>query len=94
MSYHGVSNWPPRWITTRKDEHDKPTGEAGILANVLTSHLFCDKCFLVIEHQNRKYIGCLLFDDRVFSSEIYALLKSSVRCSIKEIGDTDLSYTL
>jgi hypothetical protein len=94
MSYHGVPNWPPRWITTRKHKDDKPTGEVGILDKVLTSNLFSDKFFLVIEHQNRKYMGCLLFDDRVFCSEIYRLMTCCVHCSTREIGDTDVSYTL
>jgi hypothetical protein len=61
---------------------------------VLKSDIFRNRCYLIIEYQNRDFMGCLLLDDPVFCSEIYALLTSCVRCSIKEIGDTDVSYTL
>lgn len=94
MSCHGVSNWPPKWSTSRQEGDDKPIGEAGILEKALMVPHFRNKCYLVIDYQKRKYTGCLIFDDPTFCSEIYALLKSRMCCSIKEIGDTNISYTL
>jgi hypothetical protein len=94
MSYHGVRNWPPKWSTTRQDEDDKPIGEAGILEKALMVRHFRNKCYLVIDYQKRKYTGCLIFDDPIFCSEIHALLQSCLHCSIKEIGDTSISYML
>ena len=78
----------------RRNESDKPIGEVGILDKALMIRHFRNKCYLVIDYQNRNYMGCLVFDDPTFCAEIHALLKSCLHCSIKEIGDTDLSCTL
>jgi len=52
------------------------------------------RCFLVIEHKDEAYTGCLLFDDLAFCQQIAARLDFYRGCSIKEIGDLDLELTL
>jgi hypothetical protein len=39
-------------------------------------------------------MGSMQFDDPNFCSEIYAVPNAHVGCSLNEIGDIDLSYTL
>jgi hypothetical protein len=53
-----------------------------------------DKVYLRMEIRGREYLGTLLFDDFGFCYEIYSLLRSYVGCSIQEIGEIDLSYSL
>jgi hypothetical protein len=90
----GFCSWPPIWTTTRHDRDDKPTGEVGVLEDALMSKLIDNKVFMFIQYQGFRYMGFLGFDDPVFCSQIFILLKSKIGLSIKEIGDLDVSYTL
>jgi hypothetical protein len=74
----GFPNWPPMWTSRLKD--DKPRGEIGILEKPLRPEMFT--------------MGSMAFDDPAFCYELYRLLKSHVGRSIKEIGDSDLSFSL
>jgi hypothetical protein len=56
--------------------------------------LFNDKLFLVMEHEGRRYMAALTFDDPAFCSQLYSLLQSKVGLSIREIGDLDAGDTL
>lgn len=47
-----------------------------------------------MEHDGADYIGCLFFDDAVFCAQISTTLEKHAGCTIKEIGDLDLSLTL
>jgi hypothetical protein len=94
MSYHRQRNWPPVWSTVRDEAFPKPHGEVGILREAMINDRFDNAVYLKVQIDDRDYLGTLLFDDFGFYYEIYSLLKSCVGCSIQEIGDTDLSYTL
>jgi hypothetical protein len=94
MSHHRVRNWPPKWTTTQNDPNDNVEGEVGILSEVLMNKLFKDKLYLIIEHEGRRYMAAVTFDDVAFCSQLYILLQSKVGLSIREIGDLDLSHTL
>ena len=84
--------WPPIWTNTRPDPNDKPQGEIGNLQQVLRRQDLAEILFLVIQYQNRRYMGAMRFDDDAFCQEIYALLQSQLGLSIKEIGDVDVSH--
>ena len=92
MSYGGIANWPPVWTSTSVAEPLR--GEIGILKRVMLHPFLPRRCFLMIEHEKQRYMGCLLFDDVAFSKEIHELLQLYVGCSIEEIGNIDLSHTL
>lgn len=94
MSYHGQRNWPPAWSTVRTERLPKPYGEAGVLKSARINERFDNVVYLRVEIEGREYLGALLFDDFGFCYEIYSLLRSCVGCSMQEIGDLDLSYTL
>jgi hypothetical protein len=95
MCYNGIRNWPPVWTYTGGLENKRPRGEIGILTAVQLSNIQpADRCFLYIEHEGSSYIGCLLFDESVFCSQIAKILQSYCNRPITDIGSLDVSYTL
>jgi len=93
MRRHGVPSWPPVWTLTRSQNEKTVRGEVGVLTYVIGNHQVTNRCYLVIEHNNERYMGCLLVDEIAFCSEIAAILQNQLGHSTKEIGDLDLSYT-
>jgi hypothetical protein len=94
MSYHGIPSWPPIWTWKNGSEKKLRRGEIGILKAVaISSGQPLDKCFLYIEHEGSSYIGCLLFDDTNFCSQVARLLEGYCNRRIAEIGSLDLSHT-
>jgi len=90
----GVKAWPPRWSTAEQDRNDWPVGEVGTLHKVWMHYLLDCCLFLFIEHDGFAYTGSIYFDDPMCCYDIYTLLQTKVGCSIKEIGDLDLSPLL
>jgi hypothetical protein len=90
----GFCTWPPLWTTTHHNKTDKPTGEVGILQQVLRNELIGYRIFLFIDYQGRRYMGSMVFDDERFCAEIYNILIDRIGYSIKQIGDLNLSFTL
>jgi hypothetical protein len=90
----GIRSWPPTWTSARLAAAEGPIGEVGTLQQALLNNLMSTRIFLLINYQGSRYMGSMAFDNPEFCSEIYAVLNSHVGCSIKEIGDLDLSYTL
>jgi len=90
----GLSSWPPLWIPVETGE-GKTTlrGEIGVL-----KHTHCNalsrKCYLLIDHENTSYIGCLLCADAPFCSQVAAALEDNRGRTIKEIGGLDMSFTM
>jgi hypothetical protein len=95
MSYKGLPNWPPTWTWTNGLENKHPQGEVGILRAVSLSNVLpADRCFLYIDHEGSSYIGCLLFNEPAFCSQIAKLLQGCCNRRIAEIGSLELSHTL
>jgi hypothetical protein len=68
-----------------------PQGEVGILRDVRYYPYINDRrMFLIMHHRGADYIGCLLFDDRSFCSEIVSLLPHYYGMTIEAIGSSDL----
>jgi len=94
MSYRGLRHWPPiwSWVEGLGDKH--PKGEIGILKSVTFSNtLPANRCFLNIYYEGSDYLGCLLFDNHVFGSQIANLLQDCCNRPIAEIGSLDLTHT-
>ncbi len=89
---NGFQSWPPTWTTTHHDKDDKPIGEVGILEDVMMSDLIDNKVFMFMKCEGLRYMGFIGFDDPKVCSEIYALLKSKLGLSLKDIGDLDLDF--
>jgi hypothetical protein len=95
MSRHGVPNWPPLWTWVEGQENKYPTGEVGILIWVSLIGLQpLDKCYLLMNHEDSSYMGCLLFDNDKFCRYIAHFLENYCHRPIAEIGSLDVSYTL
>ena len=95
MSYRSVRNWPPVWNDIDRPGKKSLRGEVGILKKVMLSNIqFANRCFLYIDYEGSSYIGCLLFDDKAFCSQIAKLLQGHCGRSLSEIGGLDLSYTV
>jgi hypothetical protein len=94
MNYRGISNWPPVWTQARKQSIKTLKGEIGILRYLYANNALSGKCYLVIDYEQEQYVGCLIFNDRSFSSQICDILRNHIGRSIQEIGDLDISQTL
>jgi hypothetical protein len=94
MSFHGLRNWPPVWVSSRGDGQRNMRGEVGVLRYVHASNRISRKCYLVIEHEGSKYIGCLIFNDPSFCYTVSMLLRAQVGRTIEEIGGLDVSHLL
>lgn len=91
MSHKGLPNWPPTWTWIGGKENKRPNGEVGILTQVVTSRVEPpNSCFLIIEHEEASYIGCLSFDDHSFCLQICVLLKNYYGRPIQDVGGLDL----
>ena len=76
MSYRSVRNWPPvleRHGPTRKKITTRGSwnSQEGNAINIQ----FANRFFLYIDYEGSSYIGCLLFDDKAFCSQIAKLLQ-------------------
>jgi len=94
MTYRGLPNWPPVWTWRGGGAGDKRArGEVGILRDAFLSRIEPkSRLFLIIEHENEEYMGCLLFSDTSFCGQIYELLKDSCGWHITDIGSTNVAH--
>src|SRR5215475_11818619 len=95
LSYRGIPSWPPVWLWTAGQEDKKPKGEVGKLREVRLSLIEPpNKCFLLIDHDEATYMGCLLINDLAFCAQIAELLQRHYGFSVRDIGSLDLRHTL
>ena len=92
VSYRGRHTWPPIWVCRVGTSKEKtPNGEVGLLKKVLYEPDSRGKIFLIIEHEDAEYVGCLLFDSRGFCETLTELLLNSCGMSIEALGSLDIS---
>jgi len=94
MRHRGSPSWPPVWTQVTEKGTKTVKGEVGVLRYVHGRPAISNKCFLVIEQQQERYVGCLIFDDLAFCAQITEVLKGHYGRAIKDIGDLDVSQTL
>ena len=102
MTYRGVRTWPPVWTLIRGIENSAPKGEVGVLKefsvsaipSVTSNTRTYNRIFLFIEHDGRRYIGCLMLEDYAFCQEIAKLLNDYRGRALEEIGSAELGRTL
>ena len=93
MNYRGLRNWPVAWTWRGGGENSHPRGEVGILRDVLLSQVEPNsRIFLIMEHEDQEYIGCLLFSDETVCGQIYDVLKDQCGHTLEEIGGLDLGH--
>jgi hypothetical protein len=74
---------------------DHPRGEVGVLKKVQPAiGGSLDRCFLFIEYNGGRYLGCLFVTDWVFCRQTVSLLKDHVGEEISAVGALDVSHLL
>ena len=98
MRYRGVPSWPPPvWIWMGGGLEDKhPKGEIGVFRRLEESYIQpSNRCFLLIDHEESSYMGCLMVNDHVFCTQIVRFLRQYCHNRpIAEIAGLDVSLTL
>jgi hypothetical protein len=95
LSYRGVPSWPPVWMWIDGQDNQKPKGEIGTLKEVRLSIIEPpNRCFLLVDHNDSVYMGCLLINDLAFCAQIAQLLQGYYGHAVREIGSLDLGHTL
>ena len=97
MSFFGRRSWPPvwSWIGGKRDQY--ATGEVGVLREVRMHEAAAEAClrvYLLIDYDERLYMGCLLFDDAPFERAVYDLLEQHRGERIEDLGRLDVSALL
>jgi hypothetical protein len=93
MSYQGVRSWPPKWLWGGGGKYVHAIGEVGVLKDVILSSIEpYKKCFLIMEYEERKYIGTIQIEDSTFCQELYTGLTEQRGKPIKDIGEIDFNY--
>jgi hypothetical protein len=92
VSYRGRHTWPPVWVCrVGTSKETTPKGEVGLLKKVLYEPDSRGKIFLVIDYQDAEYVGCLLFDSRVFCAQVAECLLGYCGRSIEALGSIDIA---
>jgi hypothetical protein len=96
MNHRTIKTWPPVWVWIGGSKDKKPKGEVGILQDVRRYEASTNRCFLVIEHEQEFYIGCIHLENRLLCDELYELLTKEIGQSLASIGalDIDALWTL
>jgi hypothetical protein len=93
LLYHGVSSWPPAWAWIGLSQNKYPKGEVGILKEV-SADTAQKRCFLTIEYENDRYMGCLFVSDRSFCQQLFTILQQHLGWTVEQVGGLDVSDTL
>jgi hypothetical protein len=80
MQFRNHPIWPPDW------SHQDRAGEIGVLKYVCANAPISNKCYLVLEHEDEKFVVSLIIDDPSAREQVTAFLRSHLGRSITEIG--------
>lgn len=94
LAFLGRHSWPPVWTWIGGDRDRYLRGEIGVLKEVRLSERPAQKCFVIIEHENALYMGCVLIGDAAFCDQVYEILKNHRGFAIEAIGDFDVDHLL
>jgi hypothetical protein len=93
VAFRGQPSWTPAWICFAGEANANAKGEIGILKAVRWASRTTslpDRCFLIVEHENALYIGCLFFDDESVCQRVFLKIQSHIGGSIQQIGGLTL----
>ena len=96
MRHQTANSWPPAWVWIGGTRDKKPKGEVGLLQDVRRYEAGRNRCFLIIEHEQELYSGCIHLDNGLLCDRIYQVLSEEIGQSIASIGalDIDALWTL
>jgi hypothetical protein len=84
----GVYIWPPLWSRV-SGKAEIPVGEVGILEVAYPSAVTGTKCFLLIQHEESRFLGTLEFSDSDCRKKICEFLRRHCGQPLQLIGDLD-----
>jgi hypothetical protein len=84
----GVYIWPPLWSRV-SGKAEIPVGEVGILEVAYPSAVTDTKCFLIIGHEESRFLGILEFSDSGCCKKICEFLHRHCGQHLRLIGGTD-----
>ena len=84
----GVYIWPPLWSRV-SGKAEIPVGEVGILEVAYPSAVTDTKCFLLIHHEESRFLGTLEFSDSDCRKKICEFLRRHCGQPLQLIGDLD-----
>jgi hypothetical protein len=90
MNHRTIKTWPPAWVWISGSRDKKPKGEVGTLKDARRYEASTNRCFLVIEHEQKLYVGCDDLENRSLCDEIYELLSKEIGQSLAGIGALDI----
>jgi hypothetical protein len=93
VAFRGQHSWTPAWICFAGEANADAKGEIGILRAVRWASRTTslpDRCFLIVEHENALYIGCLFFDGESVCQRVFLKIQSHIGESIQQIGGLTL----
>jgi hypothetical protein len=94
VSYRGRHTWPPIWVCKVGASKERtPQGEVGLLKKVLYEPDSQGRIFLIIDYEQAEYVGCVLFDSKLFCEQVAQRLLGYQGMSIKALGSLDIAPT-
>lgn len=90
MIYKGRPAWPPRWHPSG-NHVEAPTGEEGILTQVLPLDISPPYCFwIATESEGVGFSAMLAFHDEEFYSQVVEIFKQFVGKPLSELGSFEI----
>jgi hypothetical protein len=90
MKHETANSWPPAWVWIGGTRDKKPKGEVGLLQDVRRYGAGRNRCFLVIEHEQELYSGCIHVGNPLLCDKIYEALSKEIGQLIASIGAIDI----
>lgn len=87
---HAWETWPPVQGPSAEMKSKFLWDQRGQLKYVYAKTDLSNRCFLVAECENKKFVGSLIFNDKALCVQITTLLTAHIGCAINEIGDLEI----
>jgi hypothetical protein len=83
--------WPPIWVGEASNI-PSPRGEVGRLVEARYTTANPRRVFLVIQHDAKRFLGCLMFKDDSSAARMSDFLQACCGMRIKDIGDLEITF--
>jgi hypothetical protein len=85
--------WPPIWLGTASDVA-LPREETGRLSEVRYSTTKAHRTLLVIEHEGKRFTGCLVFRDGASCERATNFLQVCRGKEVVDIGNSEITFSV
>jgi hypothetical protein len=92
MNFKGRLVWPPSWHPSGNDVQ-APTGEEGILTQVLPLDISPPYCFwIATESDGVGFSAMLTFQDEEFYSQVIEIFKQFIGKPLSDLGSCEIDF--